>query len=434
MKKRIVLTTFGSLGDLHPYIAVALGLQIRGHEAIIATSGCYRQKIEALGIGFRALRPDFPDLNANADLMRRVMDQRRGSEYVVRELMMPVLRESYEDTLAAAEGADLLVSHMLTFTTQLVAAKEGIPWASTILQPFCFLSAHDPPVLAPAPFLAKLRFLGPTFHRLLHSSGRWTIRSWSEPCHRLRAEIGLPPTSANPLIEGQHSPSLVLAMFSKLLGDKQPDWPQQTVITGFPLYDQDGEVGMPAELVRFLNAGPPPLVFTLGSSAVADAGSFYHHSATAAKLLGRRAVLLIGKDARNRPASLPEGVVAFDYAPYSELFPRAAAIVHQGGVGTTAQAMRSGRPSLVMPYSHDQPDNAERLKRLGIARSISRHRYNPARAMAELRHLLDNPTYSQRASEVGEQLRQEDGVRAACDALEAMLQTSETLGAIAANA
>jgi rhamnosyltransferase subunit B len=351
MKKRIVLTTFGSLGDLHPYIAVALGLQIRGHEAVIATSGCYRQKIEALGIGFRALRPDFPDLNADPDVMRRIMDQRRGSECVIRELMMPVLHESYEDTLTAAAGADLLVSHMLTFTTPLVAEKKGIPWASTILQPFCFLSAHDPPVLAPAPFLAKLRFLGPAFHRLLHSLGRWTIRSWSEPWHRLRAEIGLPPTSASPLIEGQHSPSLVLAMFSKLLADKQPDWPRQSVITGFPLYDQDGEAGMPSELLRFLEGGPPPLVFTLGSSAVADAGRFYDHSATAAKLLGRRAVLLVGKDPRNRPASLPDGLVAFDYAPFSELFSRAAVIVHQGGIGTTAQAMRSGRPMLVMPYA-----------------------------------------------------------------------------------
>ena len=434
MKKRIVLTTFGSLGDLHPYIAVALGLRTRGHEAVIATSGCYRQKIESLGIGFRALRPDFPDPSVVTDLMRRVMDQRTGSEYVVRELMMPVVRESYEDTLVAAEGADVLVSHMLTFTTRLVAEKKGIPWASTMLQPFCFLSAHDPPVLAPAPFLAKLRFLGPGFHRLLHSLGKWTIRSWSEPWHRLRAELGLPPTSANPLIEGQHSPSLVLAMFSKLLGDKQPDWPRQTVITGFPLYDQDGEGGMPAELVRFLDSGPPPLVFTLGSSAVADAGAFYHHSVTAAKLLSRRAVLLVGKDARNRPGSLPDGLVAFDYAPYSELFPRAAAIVHQGGVGTTAQAMRSGRPMLVMPYSHDQPDNAERLKRLGIARTISRHRYNSARAAAELGYLLDNPAYSQQASAVGDKLRQEDGVRAACDALEALLQTSGSPEAIGAKA
>src|SRR5262249_9517731 len=199
------------------------------------------------------------------------------------------------------------------------------------------------------------------------------------------------------------------------------DWARQAVISGFPFYDRDGRAGMPTELVHFLDAGPPPLVFTLGSSAVVDAGPFYEHSAAAARLLGRRAVLLVGKNPRNRPASLPDGVVAFAYAPFSELFPRAAAIVHQGGVGATAQAMRSGRPRLVMPYAHDQPDNAERVTRLGVARTIARQRYTPARAAAELRHLLDKPVYRQRASAVGEQVRQEDGVRAACDALTGLL-------------
>jgi rhamnosyltransferase subunit B len=424
MKKRIVLTTFGSLGDLHPYIAIALGLKARGHEAVLGTSGFYRGKVEALGIGFRAVRPDMPDLDAKPDLIRRIMDRRQGLECVIRELIMPALRSSYEDTLAAAEGADLVVSHGLTFTTPLVAEKKGIPWASTMLQPLGFLSIHDPPVLPLAPYLANFRFLGPLFHHIFFSLGKWSVRSWVEPWHRLRAEIGLPPTSDDPLFEGQHSPSLVLALFSKVFADKQSDWPGQTVITGFPHYDQDGESGKPSELDDFLEAGPPPIVFTLGSSAVRDAGSFYEHSATAAKLLGRRAVLLVGKDHRNRPASLSDGIVAFDYAPYSELFPKAAAIVHQGGIGTTAQAMRSGKPMLVMPYAFDQPDNAERVTRLGIARTISRHRYNPARAAAELTHLLNKPAYSHRAAEVGEQVRQEDGVGAACDALETLLQTS----------
>src|SRR5207253_4318979 len=94
--RRIVLTTFGSLGDLHPYIAVALGLQARGHEAVIATSGYYRQKIEALGIGFRGVRPDHACLDADPDLMRRVMDRRGGTKCVICELIMPMLRESYE--------------------------------------------------------------------------------------------------------------------------------------------------------------------------------------------------------------------------------------------------------------------------------------------------------------------------------------------------
>jgi UDP:flavonoid glycosyltransferase YjiC (YdhE family) len=239
----------------------------------------------------------------------------------------------------------------------------------------------------------------------------------------LREEIGLARVSENPLFEGQHSPTLVLAMFSKTLASKQRDWPEQALVSGFPYYDRDGDAGMPPELSQFLEDGPPPIVFTLGSSAVLDAGAFYEHSAAAAKMLGRRAVLLVGKDVRNRPASLPDGVIALDYAPFSELFPRAAAIVHQGGVGTTAQAMRSGRPMLVMPYAHDQPDNADRMLRLGIARMISRNRYNAARAAAELRHLLDDSRYERRATEVGEQVRKEDGVANACEALERMLRT-----------
>jgi UDP:flavonoid glycosyltransferase YjiC (YdhE family) len=422
--KRIVLTTFGSLGDLHPYIAIALGLKARGHEAVIATSAYYRHKIEALGIGFRAVRPDRPDLDADPDLARRVMDHRQGSECVIRELMMPVLAESYQDTLAAAEGADLLVSHVLTFTTRLVAEKKGIPWASTFLQPLGLFSVCDPPVLPPAPFLSRFRFLGPGFHRSLFWLIKRRVRPWCEPWHRLRAEIGLPPTSDSPLFEGQNAPELVLALFSRLLADKQPDWPAQTLLTGFPLYDQDGQVGMPLELVRFLDAGPPPLVFTLGSSAVLDAGAFYEHSARAAKRLGRRAVLLIGDEARNRPTCLSDDVMAFAYAPFSEIFPRAAAIVHQGGIGTTAQAMRSGRPMLVMPYGHDQPDNAARVTRLGIGRTVTRQTYGPARAAAALRCLLDIPVYSQRASAVGEAVRREHGVRAACDALEGMLHNN----------
>lgn len=417
--RRIVLATFGSLGDLHPYIALALGLKARGHRPVIATSGSHRPRVEALGIDFHAVRPD-PGPDPDPELMRRVMDQRRGGEVVIREFVIPALRDSYEDTLSAAEGADLIVSHVLTFTAPLVAEKKGLPWASSLLQPLGFFSAHDPPVLAPMPSLENLRFLGPAFHRLLFGAAKWSTRSWAEPWHRLRAEVGLPPTPLNPLFEGQHSPALVLALFSPLLGPKQPDWPAQTVVTGFPFYDGGAVSGMPPELTRFLDAGPPPLVFTLGSSAVMDAGRFYEHSAEAARRLGRRAVLLVGKDERNRPPSLPGGVAAFDYAPYSELFPRAAAIVHQGGVGTTAQAMRAGRPMLVMPYAHDQPDHAARMTRLGVGRKVARTHYSAARAAAELRQLLENPAYARRAAEVGEKVRREDGVGAACDALEGM--------------
>jgi UDP:flavonoid glycosyltransferase YjiC (YdhE family) len=420
---RVVLTTFGSLGDLHPYLALALGLRARGHAPVVGTSPQYRDKVESLGLGFHPVGPDMGHWEADPALMRRVMDLRRGPAVVVREFAMPALRQSYQDTLAAAEGADLLVSHPLAFATRLVAEKQGIPWASAVLAPLSFFSTHDPPVLPAAGFLSRLRWLGPAFHRPLFALARWSVRSWTKPWRRLRAELGLPPLKGDVLFEGQHSPLLVLALFSKLLGARQPDWPPQTVVTGFPFLD-DGE-GLEPALARFLDEGPPPVVFTLGSSAVHDAGPFYQHSAAAARSLGVRAVLLVGRGTRNRPAWLPPGVAAFDYAPFSDLFPRAAVVVHQGGVGTTAQAMRAGRPMLVMPYSHDQPDNAARVARLGIARVLPRQRYTASSAAAELRRLLGEP-YPARAAEVGRRVRSEDGVAAACDALAQRLTTRPT--------
>lgn len=423
MSKRIVLATFGSFGDLHPYIALSVELKARGHEAVIATSATYREKIESEGIAFAAIRPDLPDPDEAAALMPQVMDARTGPETVVRRLVLPSLRASYEDLTVAAQGADLLVSHSLSYALPLVAEKQGLPWVGVALQPMVFFSLYDLPVLSSAPWLSKLRPLGPRFFGPLFTFMKSQVRPWMAPIDALRAEIGLPPSSAHPLFEGQFSPYLNLALFSPVLAAPQPDWPPHTVNTGFPFYDRlEKSAGLPEELAAFLDAGPPPIVFTLGSSAVLTAGRFYQESAEAAQRLGRRAVLLIGNDPRNRPQQpLPEGVIAFEYAPYSELFPRAAAIVHQGGIGTTGQALRAGRPMLVMPYSHDQPDNTYRVTRLGIARTISRDRYTAARAAAELRLLLANPRYAARAEEIGCHVQAERGAKVACDSLLSLL-------------
>jgi UDP:flavonoid glycosyltransferase YjiC (YdhE family) len=418
--RRIVLATIGSLGDLHPYIALALGLKARGHEAIIATSACYQKKIESLGLGFRAVRPD-SDFVTDPAVMPRYMNLRWGSFRILRELILPVLRDSYRDTLAAAEGADVLVSHMLAYATRLVSETTGIPWVSTIITPTGFFSAFDPPLIPGFPGLSKtLRPLGAAFTGALGRSLKWAACSWAGPWYRLRAELGLPPSKGNPLVDG-HSPSLVLALFSKVLAEKQTDWPPQTLVTGFPIYDQDGETGLPPSLARFLDAGPPPIVFTVGISSTTVAGRFFETSVAAAQALGCRAVLA-GKRLVGAQVPLPEGVFSCEYAPFSQLFPRAAAVVHAGGIGSTGLAMSAGRPMLVVPFAHDQPDNAERLRRLGIARIVYPRRYTPTRVADHLRQLLADPSYSKKASEVGEQLRREDGVRAACDALEAFLQ------------
>jgi UDP:flavonoid glycosyltransferase YjiC (YdhE family) len=416
--KHIVIATFGSLGDLHPYLALGIGLQVRGHRVTIATSPIYRPKVESEGIGYAHVRPDLsPD---NTEMLRLVMDARNGSEHVIRHVVLPHLRDSYDDLMRAAEGADLILTHPITYAGPLVAQKTGLRWASSVLAPISFLSDHDPSVLAPAPWLAKLYPLGVA--GLINKLGKAAAKSWAEPIQALRTELGL-PRGANPIFEGQHSPSLVLALFSQLLAKPQPDWPPNTRVTGFAFYDRlEKTQGLPADVARFLDAGPPPIVFTLGSSAVMTAGDFYRESAVAAGLLGRRAVLLIGPDPRNAPsAPLPQGVIAAVYAPYSEIFPRAAAIVHQGGAGTTAQALRSGRPMLFVPFAHDQHDNAARVIRLGIARQVSRKAYRAAKVAKELGLLLDGDGNAARAADVGRKIQAEDGVAAACEALEGLL-------------
>jgi UDP:flavonoid glycosyltransferase YjiC (YdhE family) len=248
---------------------------------------------------------------------------------------------------------------------------------------------------------------------------RFVSRKWSQPIYDLRSELGL-KRGANPLFNAKHSPRLVLALFSRVLGTEQKDWPDHTKITGFCFYDADaGNAKLPEHLEKFLAAGGAPVVFTLGSAAVLAAGNFYENSARAAMKLGIRAVLLIGSDERNRPAQkLPATICVAEYAPYSALFSRAAMVVHQGGVGTTAQCLRAGKPMLIMPYSHDQPDNARRMRRLKVARVIQRASYTPGKVAAKLKEMLEDPGFAERATQVAEHIAHEDGVRSACNALE----------------
>jgi len=412
---RIVLTTLGSLGDLHPYLALGIGLRARGHRVALATHEYYRAKIASEGIEFFPVRPDADP--EDRELLALAMDIKKGPERVLRDIVLPVLRESYEDLLAASHGADLLVGHPLTFAVPLVAGVLGIRWASAVLSPIGFFSAYDPPVLPPYPWLARLRVLGPRVNGWVMDLGRRSVLPWTEPVRRLREELGLPP-GENPIFEGQHSPDLVLALFSSLLGAPQPDWPPQTVAAGHLFYDRHGgPAELPAEVEDFLAAGEPPLVFTLGSAAVLNPGSFFAESAAAAQNLGRRAVL-VGEESQD---GLPKSILAVQYVAYSRLFPRAAAIVHQGGIGTVGQALAAGRPMLVVPFSHDQPDNAARLVRLGVARTLGRNRYRAAPAAAELRQLLSDPRYAERAAQAGEHVRRETGLETACAAIERLL-------------
>jgi rhamnosyltransferase subunit B len=419
---RFLFTTLGSLGDLHPYIAVGIGLRERGHTVTIASTELYRAKVEGEGLLFRALRPDLPEAAGDAEIWRRVMHPRTGPEFVFRKLIMPWLEQSFEDTVAAARDTDVLVGHAIAFATPTVAEHLKKPWISVALQPSIFLSAFDPPMISGAPFLSPLNALIPGFPHLFFRLARRVTRSWGDPINALRRRLGL-RTFGNPVFDDMFSPWGTQAWFSRVLAQPQADWPAQTVVTGFPFYDRlESGQGLSAELAQFLDAGPPPVVFTLGSTAVFDAGAFYSESREAIRKIGCRAVLLIGRDPRNRPSGpLPDNVFVAEYAPYSELLPRAAATVHQGGVGTTAQALRSGRPMIVVPYSHDQPDNGARVRRLGAGRVIPRGKYLAERVAKELKILQADERYTECATQAAREMARENGVRTACDGLEALI-------------
>ncbi len=423
--KRIVLTTFGSLGDLHPYIALAIGLRDRGHFPILATHDVYRSKVEGEGIAFQAVAPDLSDFGDEREFTRRAFAKHGGIEFLIKTVVTQPLRQSYADLNAVVgNDTDLLITHPLTFAGPLIAEKRALPWMSVALAPASFMSAHDPFVFPQAPFISRLQpVLGPVWYRKLLDVIQKVPYHLTDEVRALRPEIGLPTSTADPLFGGQFSPFGALALFSSALGTPQPDWHPETVQTGFCFYDKlSAGSGLTPETEAFLRAGDPPVVFTLGSAAVMDAGAFYTVSADAAGNIGRRAILLTGKDDRNIPASLPEGVIAVPYAPYSELFGRCAAIVHQGGVGTTGQSLRSGRPQLVVPHGFDQPDNANRMVQRGVGRTLGRFSYTVPGVARELSALLSDGRYGERAAKLGEQVRGEDGVRAACDAIEAVLK------------
>lgn len=414
---RIVLATFGSHGDLNPFLALGLELKARGHSVVVATAAVYREEIERLGLSHAPARPDL-DVEDVATL-ERAMDPRGGAEVIIAELLMPVLRESYSDLEKAAEGADLLVSHVLTYAAPVLAEKKGLKWLSTSLQPIMFFSAYDPPVLAPAPRLASLKVLGPGFNRVLLKALRLFSRRWGDPVRALRKDLGLGP-GKDPIFEGQHSPRGVLALYSPLFAPPQPDWPGTTTLCGFPFLDQDiGGKAIDPRLEAFLAAGEKPIAFTLGSTAVRIAGAFYENAAVAARLLGQRAVLLAG-DAAGTLGTLPPGVIAVKSAPYHLLFPRCAAVVHSGGIGTTGQALRAGVPQLVAPFAHDQFDNAARVERMGCGSRCKRNA-TALELAAALPRLTDNEDTKRRAAQIGALLRTENGVKTASDVIEASL-------------
>jgi UDP:flavonoid glycosyltransferase YjiC (YdhE family) len=381
----------------------------------IASSAHYRHVVEQNGFSFHSTAPhcDFSD----PGFQRRTLREVSGGRFLLRDSILPQIRASYRDLLNAAEQSELLVTQMLSYAGPLVAETTGIPWVSTVLSPYTFFSYRDSPILTS--WMKRVREILPGLNSLVNRAARFTTHGWSEPVRLLRRELCL-STTADPIYEGQHSPRCVLALFSSALAEIQLDWPKRVLVTGFPFWEEPGHSEALCAVEEFLHRGPPPVVFTLGSSAVLDPGNFYLESIEAARLAGCRAVLVGWPQEAQGPCG--SDLLILRYVPHSVVFRGACAVVHTGGIGTAAKALHAACPALVVPWAYDQADNAARLVRLGVARMIGKHRYTAKRAAKELRCLLSDTRYRENCSRIADRVQSENGIEAACTALESFLR------------
>lgn len=420
---KILIATFGSLGDLHPFVALAHALARNGFAPVIATSAAYADYILGEGLGFAPIRPDADDLTSRLgmDLGEIARKMSEDDKFLFDTLIFPHLRESYDDLLAASAGAVAIVSHSLAFSARLVAEARGVPLATVLLSPMMLYSAYDPPLGSRAPLRrAPVGKVEVAYNRFLLWSLSHAIALWAEPLRRLRRELGLKPRYGLDLLLGVKSSDAVIGLFSPTLAPPQPDHGSRTLIAGHTFHDRYLEGGaLPPRLAAFLDDGPAPVIFTLGSFVARARRDFYRDCVTVARCLGRRAAILAHEDDVPELAREQGGdVCVAPYAPHSAVFPRAWVVAHHGGVGTTGQAMRAGRPQLITPFLGDQFDNAERVQRLGVARVLDGKTATPDAMLREFERL--DGAYEARAATLAENVKREDGAAVAALRIAAM--------------
>jgi UDP:flavonoid glycosyltransferase YjiC (YdhE family) len=388
---------------------MALALKSRGDEVTIATHAHYRENVERMGIRFLPIKPSQEDLGPEENWVKQANNIQTGLEFIIKNLMLPYLEESFAALESEVKQSDLVISHVLCFAAPLAAEKHGVPWISSVLQPGSFLSAYDLPRFGQALYLEKLKFLGPNFFKLLIPVVSIATNRWFEPLHAFRKKIGLQPSKKNPMVEG-FSPFGNLVLFPKEFAAPQIDWPQKSMQVPFPIFDKEDRSDISTPLKKFLEEGTPPVVFTLGTAIIRTKNSFFADAYAAVERLRCRAVFLVGKEALGVPPAAFKNpkILISSYEPFSLLFSRCAAIVHQCGIGTTAQAIRSGRPQVLVPFAHDQPDNARRVVAKGLGQEIPLGGLSEKSLHSSLLSVLKDKNLAKNAAEFGKLIRKQN--------------------------
>ncbi len=411
----VLLAPVGSHGDVHPFVGLGLGLQARGHRVTLIASEMFEDLAQRHGFGFAAsiTRAEYERTIANPDLWH----PKRSARVIFDDaLMRKYLPIGYEHIRSRyVRGETVLVAGPLSLPARVAHDKLGIPLATVHLAPVGLFSAIDTPIY---PTIRMRPWWPAPLKRLLFWAGdRFLLDPNMKPqLNEFRATLGLPPVR-RVLGKWIHSPQLVLGLFPDWFGHA-PDWPAQVRTPGFIRYDQADGKPLAPEVEAFLGAGAPPVVFSFGS-AMRTGGKYFEAAVEACAALGRRG-LLLAKRTEQIPRELPPTVLQADYVPFSAVFPRAAAVVHHGGIGTTAQALAAGVPQVVMPMSFDQPDNADRLRKLGVARVVPAPRFTAQTLAAALQELFAAPAVPTACADLAARLRGTDPLGEACDSMEGL--------------
>jgi len=409
--QHIILCAVGSAGDVHPILGLGRILQQRGCRITFLTAGYFKPQVERAGFEFVDTLPncDFHSMLNDPKIWHPVHGTRKVMELAVK----PMLRTMYA---AIEQHYDphhtKVVASTLAFGARVAQEKLGIPLTTIHLSPALFRSQFEGPRL-PKVWVHR----GPPWFKRFqwYVADRFVIDPMITPwLNAFRGSLGLPPVKRI-LREWWHSPQQVLAFFPEWFCKPQPDWPQQTLLTGFPLYSEEGLTEPSPGLLEFLQAGSKPIAFTPGSANLFGQ-EFFRAAVDACRTLGRRGILLT-RFGEQIPTGLPADVRHFEFAPFRWLLPQVEMLVHHGGVGSMSQAMAAGKPQIIMPMAFDQVDNAYRVEKLGVGGSIARAHFQGDRLATLIDQLLSSAPVRQRCADIKGRLTAEDGLHTASTAI-----------------
>ncbi len=396
----ILLLPFGTSGSVFPFIWLGRHLLERGHAVTLITSPVYQKAADLAGLGFHSAEPDeLPLMLANSNLWDEASCKKVAFSHAGRAVAPCA---AAIDRVVGEHGKpDLMLAPMISFGARIAREKHGIPLITVHLYPAAMMSADDVPLVFPGARL--LKFLPHPVRQFVISLpspfDRFALPAVVKACREHGVE---PPRRL--WKHWHHSPDGVLALYPEWFSHAKRDKPRNTYQWDFPLEDLARQTSIEPELERFLSAGEKPVLFTAGTGQVHAAG-FFKTAAQAVSELGCRAVFLTSKTDQV-PSDLPGSVFVAAYAPFSILLPRAAVMVHHGGIGTLSQCLAAGIPQLVTYMSLDQPDNAARIERLGVGLGTPMPRLTAARLLPLLERCLHDPVIRKTAANFAGKTRQ----------------------------